>query len=109
MRSLALAAVISVLTLAVPSTAQQSVGTIAGVVKDSAGAAIPGATVQITARGIAPITQVSDSSGAFTFERVPTADYEITSPSLGSSGSPRASASNKTRPLGSTSCCKWAA
>ena len=78
MRSLALAAVIGVLTLAVPFTAQHSVGTISGVVKDSAGAAIPGATVQITARGIAPITQVSDSSGAFTFERVPTADYEIT-------------------------------
>jgi Ca-activated chloride channel homolog len=78
MRSLALAAVISVLTLAVPSTAQQSVGTLAGVVKDSTGAAVPGATVQITARGIAPITRVSDSSGAFTFERVPTADYDIT-------------------------------
>jgi len=78
MRSLALAAVIGVLTLAVPYTAQQSVGTIAGVVKDSAGAAVPGATVQITARGIAAITRLSDSSGAFTFERVPTADYEIT-------------------------------
>jgi Ca-activated chloride channel family protein len=78
MRSLALAAVISVLTLAVPSTAQQSVGTLAGVVKDSTGAAVPGATVQITARGIGPITRVSDSSGAFTFERVPTADYDIT-------------------------------
>jgi Ca-activated chloride channel homolog len=78
MRSLALAAVISVLTLAVPFTAQQSAGTIAGVVKDSTGAPIPGATVQITARGIAPITRVSDSSGTFTFERVPTADYDIT-------------------------------
>jgi len=78
MRSLALAAVLSVLTLAVSSTAAQtSVGTITGVVKDSNGAAIPGATIQITSRGSAPLTRVSDAAGAFTFERVRVADYDI--------------------------------
>ena len=77
MRSLALAAVLSVLALGVSSTAQTSVGTITGTVKDSAGAPIPGATIQITARGAAPITRVADASGTFTFERVPIADYDV--------------------------------
>src|SRR5690349_15973920 len=78
MRSLALAAVIGVLTLAVSSTGQISIGTVAGVVKDSAGAPVAGATVRITALGAAPLTRISDSSGAFIFDRVPTADYEVT-------------------------------
>jgi Ca-activated chloride channel family protein len=77
MRALALAAVLSVLALGVSSTAQTSVGTITGTVKDSASAPIPGATIQITARGAAPITRVSDASGTFTFERVPIADYDV--------------------------------
>jgi Ca-activated chloride channel homolog len=77
MRSLALAAVLSVLALGVSSTAQTSVGTITGTVKDSAGAPIPGATIQITAKGAAPITRVSGASGTFTFERVPIADYDV--------------------------------
>jgi Ca-activated chloride channel family protein len=76
MRSLALAAVLSVLALGVSSTAQ-SVGTITGTVKDSAGASVPGATIQITSRGSAPLTRVSDANGAFTFERVPVADYDV--------------------------------
>ena len=77
MRSLALAAVLSVLAFTVSSTAQTSVGTITGTVKDQNGAPIPGATIQITTRGAAPLTRVSDASGAFTFERVPVADYDI--------------------------------
>ncbi len=78
MRSLALTAVLSVLALAVSSTAAQtSVGTITGVVRDSNGGSIPGATIQITSRGSAPLTRVSDANGAFTFERVPVADYDI--------------------------------
>jgi Ca-activated chloride channel family protein len=77
MRSLALAAVLSVLAFGPSSTAQTSVGTFTGVVKDSAGAPIPGATIQITARGATPLTRVSDANGAFTFERVPVADYDV--------------------------------
>jgi len=77
MRSLALAAVLSILAMGIASTAQTSVGTITGAVKDSSGAPLPGVTVQITARGTAPLTRVSDATGAFTFERVPVADYEV--------------------------------
>src|SRR3954471_13605778 len=77
MRSLALAAVLSILALGIASTAQTSVGTITGTVKDSSGAPMPGVSVQITARGVAPLTRVSDATGAFTFERVPVADYQV--------------------------------
>jgi Ca-activated chloride channel family protein len=76
MRSLALAAVLSVLALAVSST-PQSVGTVVGSVKDSAGAPVPGAAIQITSPGGAPLTRVSDRTGKFTFERVPVADYDV--------------------------------
>ena len=78
MRSLALAAVLSVLALGLSSGAQTSVGTVTGVIKDSAGAPVPGATIQITARGAASLTRVSDASGAFTFDRLPVADYDVT-------------------------------
>ena len=77
MRSLALAAVLSVLTLGLSPAAQRSVGTITGVIRESAGTPVPGATIQITARGAAPRTRVSDARGEFTFERVPVADYDV--------------------------------
>src|SRR5690242_4187929 len=77
MRSLALAAVLSVLALSVASTAQTSVGTVTGVDKDSTGAAIPGAAVTITAPGATPLIRTSDANGAFTFEQVPIADYDV--------------------------------
>ncbi|HTH02080.1 MAG TPA: von Willebrand factor type A domain-containing protein [Vicinamibacterales bacterium] len=76
MRSLAFAVVLSVLALGVSSTGQ-SVGTVTGTVKDSAGAPVPGATIQITSRGSAPLTRISDATGAFSFERVPVADYNV--------------------------------
>ena len=91
MRSLALAAVTwCALRSRRPPPHKLSVGTVAGVVKDSAGAPIPGATIQITARGAAPLTRVSDASGAFAFERVPDAEYDLTAPSPVSSDSLRA-------------------
>jgi Ca-activated chloride channel homolog len=77
MRFLALAAVLSVLAVGVSSTAQTSVGTVTGVVKDSAGMPMPGVTIQITARGAAPLTRLSDATGAFTFDRVPVAEYDV--------------------------------
>lgn len=76
MRSLALAAVLSALAVGVWSTTQ-SVGTITGTVKNSAGAPVSGAMIQITSRGIRPLTRISDATGAFTFERAPVADYDV--------------------------------
>ena len=76
MRSLALAAVLSALAVGVWSTTQ-SVGTITGTVKNSAGAPVSGAMIQITSRGSRPLTRISDATGAFTFERAPVADYDV--------------------------------
>ena len=78
MRSFALAAALCVLALIVAPVAQTSVGTITGIVKDAAGAPIPGATIRIVAKGMTPLTRISDSKGAFTFDRVPVADYDVT-------------------------------
>ena len=78
MRSFALAAALCVLALIVVPAAQTSVGTITGIVKDTAGAVIPGASIRIAAKGMAPLTRISDSKGAFTFQRVPVADYDVT-------------------------------
>src|SRR5687767_4463827 len=78
MRSFALAAALCVLALIVAPVAQTSVGTITGIVKDAAGAVVPGATIRIAAKGMTPLTRISDSNGAFTFQRVPVADYDVT-------------------------------
>jgi Ca-activated chloride channel family protein len=47
-------------------------------VKDSAGAALPGAQVELSSPGLPTLTRVTDEKGAFTFERVPVARYELT-------------------------------
>ena len=79
MRSIALAGVLSVVALFVSSASQTSVGTVTGVVKDSAGAPLPGVRIEITAtaRGSAPLIRLSDAGGAFAFDRVPTAEYDV--------------------------------
>jgi outer membrane receptor protein involved in Fe transport len=53
---------------------------VAGTVQDQTGAVLPGATVSLTAAGAAAPAQtiVSDTAGAFRFDRVPAGAYEIT-------------------------------
>jgi Ca-activated chloride channel family protein len=79
MRSIAFAAVLSVVALIASSAGQASIGSVTGVVKDPAGSPIPGVRVEITAiaRGSAPLIRLTDVHGAFTFDRVPTADYDV--------------------------------
>jgi Ca-activated chloride channel family protein len=79
MRSIAFAAVLSVVTLIASSAGQASVGTVTGIVKDPAGSPVAGVRVEITAtaRGSAPLIRLSDARGAFAFDRVPTADYDV--------------------------------
>ena len=79
MRSIAFVGVLSLVALIVSSAGQASVGTVTGVVKDSAGAPLPGVRVELTAtaRGSAPLIRLSDARGAFAFNRVPTADYDV--------------------------------
>lgn len=78
MRSLAVATVLSVLALGFWSAAQTSVGTVSGVVKDSSGAPAPGARIQLTGFGAAPLVRLSDARGAFSFDRVAVATYTVT-------------------------------
>jgi Ca-activated chloride channel family protein len=85
MRSLALAAALSVLALIVSPAAlivapaeQTSFGSLTGTVKDPAGAPVPGATVRIVAPGMSPYSTLSDVKGSFTFQRVPVAEYDVT-------------------------------
>ena len=78
MRSIALAAALCVIALIVSSAAQTSVGTVTGIVKDVAGAPVPGVAIQLAAKGTTPLRRLSDANGAFTFARVPVADYDVT-------------------------------
>jgi Ca-activated chloride channel family protein len=76
MRSIALAALwVVALTI---SSAQTSVGTVTGIVKDVAGAPVPGVAIRLAAKGTTPLRRLSDANGAFTFDRVPVADYDVT-------------------------------
>ena len=76
MRSIALAALCVVALLV--SSAQTSVGTVTGIVREVSGAPVPGVTIRLAAKGATPLTRLSDANGAFTFERVPVADYDVT-------------------------------
>jgi Ca-activated chloride channel homolog len=77
MRSTALAAALCVVALIV-SSAQTSVGTVNGIVRDVSGAPVAGVTIRLAAKGATPLTRLSDLNGAFRFERVPVADYDLT-------------------------------
>jgi len=58
--------------------AQSRVGTVSGTVRDPGGAAIPGAKVELSAPGSTTLTTITHANGAFTFERVPVANYDLT-------------------------------
>nr|MDQ3349820.1 von Willebrand factor type A domain-containing protein [Acidobacteriota bacterium] len=78
MRVVTLAAVVCLVGLTLVSTAQTSVGTLSGTVRDGAGAPLPGAVLRITANGIATQTRAVDAKGSFYFGRVPVAEYALT-------------------------------
>ena len=77
MRFLVLAAGLSVYALILTPGVQSSVGTLTGTVKDPTGAPVPGALIRIAAKGASPHSTVSDAGGAFTFARLPAADYDL--------------------------------
>lgn len=59
--------------------AQVTTATLGGLVADSTGAVIPGATITLTNTLNGDVrTQASNGSGLFTFAAVPTGDYKIT-------------------------------
>jgi Ca-activated chloride channel family protein len=79
MRTLVLVAllVLSLYPAASPSS-QAQIGTVRGIVKDPGGAVIPGATVELSSPGHTTLTRITDANGAFVFERVPVAGYDLT-------------------------------
>ncbi|HLH03330.1 MAG TPA: carboxypeptidase regulatory-like domain-containing protein [Bryobacteraceae bacterium] len=52
--------------------------TISGTVKDSSGAVVPGATVEISVSGQAPIQLTTDSKGSFASADLPAGAYRVT-------------------------------
>jgi hypothetical protein len=68
-----------VASVATPAAAQITTGTITGNIKDSQGAAIPGATVTLTSatRGTTLATGVTNSDGDYVFPNVPPDTYLV--------------------------------
>jgi len=67
------------LTASVALFAQETTGSIAGTVKDSSGAAIPGAKVTVsTPTLVGKKTFISDGRGAYHFENLPPGAYMVT-------------------------------
>ncbi len=56
--------------------AQEVVGAIEGAVKDSSGAVLPGATVELTGP-VGALRAVSNNQGEFRFPRVPSGRYKV--------------------------------
>src|SRR5262245_6908728 len=78
-----LACLVGMLALAVcvPAigAAQETRGSIEGVVKDTSGAVLPGVTVEARSPGLVGVsTAVSDQSGAYRFPSLPPGQYEVT-------------------------------
>lgn len=71
-----LMAVLMILALPLVGTAQAQAGRVSGVVTDSSGAVLPGATVTITGPGVAR-TAVTDSVGRFAVADLPAGSYEV--------------------------------
>ena len=72
------AALLTVSLLALPVAAQEQTGSISGVVKDSSGAVLPGATVEARSPSAVGVsTAVTDSSGQYRFPALPPGTYEV--------------------------------
>src|SRR4029453_18316134 len=77
MASRTLVALVMVSLLAGSAAAQEQRGSIQGVVKDSSGAVLPGATVEARSAGSGVLTTVSDPGGNFRFPSVLPGAYEV--------------------------------
>src|SRR5512134_766691 len=78
MRARTLAALLAVLLFAWPAAAQEQRGTIEGVVRDTSGAVLPGATVEAKGPTGAVLTTQTDGSGLFRFPSVAPGNYSVT-------------------------------
>ena len=78
MRLRTLTVLLCALLFALPAAAQEQRGSIDGVVRDSSGGVLPGATVEAHSSGSGVLTTVSDASGTYRFPSVLPGVYEIT-------------------------------
>jgi hypothetical protein len=72
------ATVLIAIALAAPAWAQEQRGSIEGVVRDSSGAVLPGATVDVQFPGGAPISTTTDEAGNYRFPSLAPGNYKIT-------------------------------
>ncbi len=63
--------------IALPVLAQETTGSIEGVVRDNSGAVLPGVTVEATSGGTGTVTSVTDSSGQYRFPRLRPGTYSV--------------------------------
>ena len=66
------------LLFAWPVAAQETRGSIEGVIKDSSGAVLPGATVEAKSASGGSLTSVTDSNGVYRFPVLDPGRYEVT-------------------------------
>ena len=78
MRVRTFAALMVALLLASPVAAQDVRGTLEGIVKDSSGAVLPGATVEVKSPTGVVLTTTSDATGTYRFPALPPGDYVVT-------------------------------
>jgi hypothetical protein len=70
MRTRIFATILLALACAVPSSAQETTGSIEGIVRDSGGAVLPGVAVSATGP-VGTVTAVTDMEGHDRFPRLP--------------------------------------
>src|SRR5262245_11494300 len=79
MRARLFAALTAILLIASPLAAQETRGSIEGIVKDSSGAVLPGVTVEAKGLTVAGTsTSVTDSTGVYRFPSLAPGVYEVT-------------------------------
>jgi hypothetical protein len=81
MRQLATGGLVSVLLLAAATPGRaQSLGTVAGAVKDTSGAVLPGVSVEVASPALIEKTRsaVTDGSGQYTIVNLPVGTYSVT-------------------------------
>ncbi|HJR57760.1 MAG TPA: carboxypeptidase-like regulatory domain-containing protein, partial [Vicinamibacterales bacterium] len=78
MRVRTLAIMMAAVLMAWPVAAQEQRGAIEGVVRDSSGAVLPGATVEARATNGAVVTAVTDDTGTYRFPSLAPGDYVVT-------------------------------
>jgi Carboxypeptidase regulatory-like domain/TonB-dependent Receptor Plug Domain len=79
MRTRVFATLLAMTLLALPAAAQEQSGSITGVVKDSTGAVLPGATIEARSpQTVGVSSATSDAEGRYRFPALPPGTYEVT-------------------------------